>query len=105
LKALGKYASEKPEEAKPLAVGAEGYTAAGSLLFHSGPYYTQIVSTKDDPAFLKFAEAIARRIAASQKPGGAGPGGTGLASGTPTSGGSDTPAPGDTGLASGTPAA
>jgi hypothetical protein len=72
LKARGKYGSEKPEEAKPLAVGSDGYTASGSLLFYAGSYYTQIVSTKDDPMFSKFAEDIARRIAAGQKPGGPG---------------------------------
>ena len=68
LKALGKYGTEKPDEAKPLAMGAEGYTSAGSLLFYSGPYYTQIVSTKDDPKFAAFALEIARRIADKQKP-------------------------------------
>jgi hypothetical protein len=94
LKALGKYASEKPEEAKLLPVGSEGYTAAGSLLFYSGPYYTQIVSTKDDATFSAFALEVAKRIAAAQKPGGvaaesagAKPGETGSApaSGTPES--------------------
>jgi hypothetical protein len=68
LRALGKYGSEKPEEAKPIQVGSEGYTSAGSTLFYSGPYYTQIVSTLDDPKFAGFALEIARRIAASQKP-------------------------------------
>lgn len=71
LKALGKYGTEKPDEAKPLKVGTEGYTSAGSLLFYQGPYYTQIVSTKDDKTFGDFAVALANRIAASQKPGGA----------------------------------
>lgn len=73
LKALGKYGTEKPEEAKPLQVGTEGYTSAGSTLFYSGPYYTQIVSTKDDKAFSDFALALARRIADAQKPAGAAP--------------------------------
>lgn len=68
LKALGKYGSEKPEEAKALEVGTEGYTAAGSTLFYSGKYYTQIVSTKDDPKFAGFALEMAKRIAAKQKP-------------------------------------
>ena len=70
LKALGKYGTEKPDESKPIAVGAEGYTAAGSTLFYSGPYYTQIVSTKDDAKFSEFALALAQRIADAQKPGG-----------------------------------
>jgi len=67
LKALGKYGTEKPDEAKPLAVGAEGYTSAGSTLFYSGPYYTQIVSTKDDAKFAGFALELAKRIAEKQK--------------------------------------
>jgi hypothetical protein len=71
LKALGKYGSEKPDEAKTVPVGSEGYTAAGSTLFYAGKYYTQIVSTQDDPKFAAFALEIARRVAAKQKPGGA----------------------------------
>ena len=68
LKALGKYGTEKPDEAKPIAVGNEGYTTAGSTLFYAGPYYTQIVSTQDDPKFAAFALDLAKRIAAAQKP-------------------------------------
>jgi len=70
LKALGKYGSEKPDEAKTIPVGDEGYTAAGSTLFHAGKYYTQIVSTQDDPKFAAFALELAKRVAARQKPGG-----------------------------------
>ena len=51
LKALGKYGSEKPDEFKAVPIGNEGYTTAGSTLFYSGRYYTQIVSTQDDPKF------------------------------------------------------
>jgi hypothetical protein len=69
LKALGKYGSEKPDEAKVIPVGDEGYTAAGSTLFYAGKYYTQIVSTQDDPKFAAFALELARRVAARQKPG------------------------------------
>ena len=72
LKALGKYGSEKPEEFQTVAVGDAGYTSAGSLLFYAGRYYTQIVSTKDDPKFAAFALALAKRVANVQKPG-AGP--------------------------------
>ncbi|WP_406700393.1 DUF6599 family protein [Singulisphaera sp. Ch08] len=68
LKALGKYGSEKPDDVKPLAIGSEGYTAAGSTLFYSGRYYTQIVSTTDDPKFSAFAVELAKRIAEKQKP-------------------------------------
>jgi hypothetical protein len=70
LKALGKYGSEKPDETKTIPVGDEGYTAAGSTLFHAGKYYTQIVSTQDDPKFAAFALELAKRVAARQKPGG-----------------------------------
>ena len=69
LKALGKYGSEKPDEAKVIPVGTEGYTAAGSTLFYAGKYYTQIVSTQDDPKFAAFALELAKRVAAKQKPG------------------------------------
>ena len=71
LKALGKYGSEKPEEFQTVAVGDAGYTSAGSLLFYAGRYYTQIVSTKDDPKFAAFALDLAKRVASLQKPGGA----------------------------------
>ena len=70
LKALGKYGSEKPDEFKTVAIGNEGYTTAGSTLFYSGRYYTQIVSTQDDPKFAAFALELAKRVAARQKPGG-----------------------------------
>ena len=66
LKALGKYGTEKPDDVKPLSVGTEGYTSAGSTLFYSGPYYTQIVSTKDDARFAGFAVDLAKRIADRQ---------------------------------------
>jgi hypothetical protein len=66
LKALGKYGSEKPEDAKAVAVGSEGYSASGSTLFYAGKYYTQIVSTQDDPKFAAFALEIARKVAEKQ---------------------------------------
>ena len=75
LKAMGKYGSEKPEEIKPASVGTEGYTSAGSLLFHAGPYYTQIVSTQDNAKFSAFALDLAKRVAEKQKPAGAVAGG------------------------------
>lgn len=77
LKALGKYGSEKPEETKPVEVGTEGYSASGSLLFRTGKYYTQIVSTKDDPKFNEFALKIAKRVAAAQGSGSAAEGAKG----------------------------
>jgi hypothetical protein len=69
LKALGKYGSEKAEEAKPVAIGDEGYSSAGSILFYAGRYYTQIVSSQDEPKFTAFGMELARRVAARQKPG------------------------------------
>jgi len=68
LKALGKYGSEKPDGVKPLPIGSEGYSTAGSTLFYAGPYYTQIVSTKDDAKFAAFARELAGRIAGKQAP-------------------------------------
>jgi hypothetical protein len=70
LKALGKYGSEKPEEFQTVAIGDAGYTSAGSLLFYAGRYYTQIVSTKDDPKFAAFALDLAKRVAQLQQGGG-----------------------------------
>jgi hypothetical protein len=67
LKALGKYGSEKPDEARSIPVGDEGYTAAGSTHFYAGRYYTQIVPTRDDPKFAAFAQELAKRVAARQK--------------------------------------
>ncbi|QEH35834.1 hypothetical protein OJF2_43910 [Aquisphaera giovannonii] len=72
LKALGKYGAEKPDEAKVIQVGDEGYTAAGSTLFYASRYYTQIVSTADDPKFAAFALELARKVAEKQKPGSGG---------------------------------
>jgi hypothetical protein len=71
LRAFGKYGSEKPDEAQPVSIGDAGYTTAGSTLFYAGRYYTQIISTQDDPKFAAFAIEIAKRVAARQKPGGA----------------------------------
>ena len=66
LKALGKYGSEKPDEYKTVPIGNEGYTSAGSTLFYAGRFYTQIVSTQDDPKFGALALELAKRVAASQ---------------------------------------
>ena len=68
LKALGKYGSEKPDDAQVVPLGSEGYTAAGSTLFYADRFYTQIVSTQDDPKFAAFALDLAKRIVARQKP-------------------------------------
>ncbi len=72
LRAQSKYSSEKPDEFKLVPIGTEGYTSAGSLLFFADPYYTQIVSTKDDAKFADFATEMAKRIAARQLPAGSG---------------------------------
>lgn len=69
LKALGKYGSEKPEENfTPVAIGKDGYSAAGSTLFYLDKYYVQLVSTRDDPKFADFVTAIARKIEATIDP-------------------------------------
>ncbi len=68
LRAQSKYDSEKPDTITPVKVGTEGYTSAGSLLFFTDPYYTQIVSTVDDAKFAAFSLDIAKRIAAKQAP-------------------------------------
>ncbi len=67
-RAQSKYNSEKPEQSEPVKVGTEGYAAAGSLLFYADPYYTQIVSTKDDKQFAAISLELAKKIAAKQVP-------------------------------------
>lgn len=62
LKAFGKYGSEKPQEAEAVAIGAEGYAAAGSVSFYQDRYFIQVVSTSDDPKYARFSESIARRV-------------------------------------------
>ncbi|CAN5858642.1 hypothetical protein BH23PLA1_BH23PLA1_24240 [soil metagenome] len=69
LKALGKYGSERPDEAEPIELGSNGYASGASIFFHAGPYYTQIVPTSDSPEFREFAQELAERIAEEQAPG------------------------------------
>jgi hypothetical protein len=83
LMARGKYDSEKPGEVKESPIGSAGYSTAGSTLFRAGPYYTQIVSTTDDPKFAAFALEMAKRIAAQQTPQGAKEGGVSSSASTP----------------------
>lgn len=67
LKALGKYGTEKPAEGiAAIEVGDEGYQSAGSTFFYRGPYYTQIVSSVEDPKLAAFALELAKRIDAVQ---------------------------------------
>ena len=66
LKALGKYGSEKPEEFQTVQVGDRGLLKRRQLAFYCGQYYTQIVSTNDDPKFAAFALDLAKRVAARQ---------------------------------------
>lgn len=87
LKALGKYGSEKPEDSKPATLGSEGYSAAGSVFFYSGAYYTQIVSNKEDARYASFAMELAKQVAARQQGGSPG-------SGTPGAPGSPGTPPG-----------
>jgi len=68
LRAQSKYNTEKPDELKKVNVGTEGYTSAGSLIFFTDPYYTQLIATVDDPKFAKFAAELGGRVAAKQKP-------------------------------------
>ncbi len=64
LKAFGKYGSEKPQDTETVAIGDEGYTAAGSVSFYRDKYFVQVVSTSDDPKFAKFSEDVARIVSA-----------------------------------------
>ena len=63
-------ARRSPTRQHPATIGDQGYTSAGSTLFYAGKYYTQIVSTQDDPKFAAFALELAKRVVARQKPGG-----------------------------------
>jgi hypothetical protein len=62
LKAFGKYGSEKPQDARTIAIGAEGYAAAGSVSFYQDQYFVQVVSTSDQPQYAEFSEAVARKV-------------------------------------------
>jgi hypothetical protein len=93
LKAMGKYGSEKPDEATAATIGDQGYTSAGSTLFYAGKYYTQIVSTADDPKFAGFAMELAKRVVARQKPGGTQVFASATAPATPTPGTATAPKP------------
>jgi hypothetical protein len=62
LKAFGKYGSEKPQDAQVIAIGSEGYEAAGSVSFHQGKYFVQVVSTSDEPRFAAFSSSLAKIV-------------------------------------------
>ena len=64
LNAFGKYGSEKSPDAQTIAIGTEGYTAAGSVSFYADKYFVQVVSTSDDPKFAAFSTSIAKLVAA-----------------------------------------
>ena len=68
LKAYGKFGSERPEEAVVEPLGDGGYTSAGSVFFHSGKYYAQVITTTDDPKVAAFALEMARTVAERIKP-------------------------------------
>ena len=62
LNTFGKYTSEKPEEAESVAIGEDGYEAAGSTSFYQDRYFVQAVSTSDDTAYADFTQALSRKI-------------------------------------------
>lgn len=71
LNALGKYGTEKPEEAESLQLGSAGYASGASVFFHAKSYYVQVVPTSESDEFREFALAIARRISNDILPGSA----------------------------------
>ncbi|RUL86969.1 hypothetical protein TsocGM_14950 [Tautonia sociabilis] len=71
LNALGKYGTEKPEDAEPLQLGTAGYSSGASVFFHAKSYYVQIVPTSESDEFRAFALALARRISNDILPGSA----------------------------------
>jgi hypothetical protein len=62
-KALGKFGSEKPDEAKVIDLGAEGYTSGGSVYFYADRYYAIVEVGEDNPKLTEFAIDLARRVA------------------------------------------
>ena len=89
LKAFGKYASEKTPESVPVEVGGEGFTSAGSVSFHKGKYFVQLVSTSDDAKFADFSMTMARAVADKiDRPAGSGGAGTGAGAATAGNAGS-----------------
>ena len=67
-RAQSKYTTEKPDTFEPVKIGSEGYSSASSVHFYTDPYYTQVISTKDDPKFAAITLDLAKRIAAKQAP-------------------------------------
>ena len=63
LKAFGKYGSEKTPESVAVDVGSEGFTSAGSVSFHKGKYFVQLVSTSEDAKFADFSMLMAKAVA------------------------------------------
>ena len=62
LNTFGKYTSEKPQDAEPVAIGDDGYTAAGSTSFYQDRYFIQAVSTSADAEYAEFTKALALNV-------------------------------------------
>lgn len=66
VKAFGIYQVEKSDHAEPIALGKEGYRGKGTIFFHKGKAYVQIVlgeeSKATDEQFVALAKALADSI-------------------------------------------
>lgn len=63
LQAYGMFTSER-NEGEPLAVGQDGYLAAGSVFFRAGRYYVNVLAEKEDyaPQAKTLAEQLAGKL-------------------------------------------
>ena len=65
LNAFGIYSSERTPGAAPVALGAAGYDAGGSIFFHQGAFYVQVIPAEGDPVSLETALLIAGLVEAA----------------------------------------
>jgi hypothetical protein len=62
--AFGIYAVERPEDARRLSLGDQGYRVESSFFFWKGSYYAQILASDVGPDMEASSEAIARAVEA-----------------------------------------
>jgi hypothetical protein len=59
---FGIYSHERPADAAPLAIGAEGYCREGLLNFFKGPYYVKLKGAGGEALLKSVAEKVATAI-------------------------------------------
>jgi hypothetical protein len=59
---FGIYSHERPADAAPLAIGAQGYCREGLLNFFKGPYYVKLKGSTGESLLKSVAEKIAAAL-------------------------------------------